>query len=156
MKKLKGFALTWLKDTALVLAEIVIGLLMCALFLIVAVLGFLWTLGKHLWQRDYSAKRQFKPIMRAFALCNDCFANASGGEMLNDIMKVKDGEIKYGWFQQTISSVTGLRFIFNHRDSRLRKVLNKVHKDHCELAPSEMEMFYYGSKSMKNNGKQTT
>ncbi len=141
---------TWLLDTLLVLAEIVIGLLMCIVFMLISIAGFFWTLGKHLYNRDYSAKRQFKPIMRAFTLVNDCFANAAGGEMLNDIMKAKDGEIKYGWFQQTISSVTGLRFIFNSRDSRLRRVLNKVDKDHCELAPSEMEMFYYTYKDKIN------
>ena len=95
---------------------------------------------------DYSLMKQFKPIMRAFTLCNDCFANASGGELLNDLMKAKENEIKYGWFQQTISSVTGLRYIFNQRDSRLRRILNKIDKDHCELAPSEMEMFYFKDK----------
>ena len=136
----------WLKDTLLVLAEIIIGLLMCILFLVVSIVGFFYTLIKHLIKRDYSAKRQFKPIMRAFTLINDCFANASGGEMLNDVMNVKEGEIPYGSFQQTISSVTGLRFIFNKRDSKLRKVLNKFENEHCEKAPSEMELFYYKNK----------
>lgn len=130
----------------LVLAEVIIGLLMCILFLIVSIIGFIYTLVKHILKLDYSLMKQFKPIMRAFTLCNDCFANASGGELLNDIMKAKDNEIKYGWFQQTISSVTGLRFIFNKRDSRLRRILNKIDKDHCELAPSEMEMFYFKDK----------
>lgn len=116
---------------------------MCALFMMLSIVGFFWTLIKHLWKRDYSAKRQFKPIMRAFTLVNDCFANASAGELLNDILNVKENEIHYGSFQQTISSVTGLRFIFNKRDSKFRRVLNKIDKDHCELAPSEMEIFYY-------------
>lgn len=121
---------------------------MCVLFLAVSVIGFFYTLIKHLWKKDYSAKRQFKPIMRAFSLVNDCFANASAGELLNDVFKAKEGEVRYGSFQQTISSVTGLRFIFNHRDSKLRKILNKIDKDHCDTAPSEMEFFYYKYKDL--------
>lgn len=136
----------WLSDTLLVIAEIIIGLMMCVLFMMLSIVGFIYTLIKHLLKQDYSAKRQFKPIMRSFTLVNDCFANASAGELLNDVLKVKEGEIPYGSFQQTISSVTGLRYLFNGRDSKLRKILNKIDKDHCELAPSEMEIFYYKNK----------
>lgn len=140
----------WLIDALLVVAEIIGGLLMCLIFLLISITGVIYTFFKHVfWKRDYAAKRQFKPIMRAFTLVNDCFANAAGGELLNDLSGAREGEIKYGWFQQTISSVTGLRFIFNKRDSELRRVLNKIERDHCELAPSEMEMFYY------TNAKQT-
>jgi hypothetical protein len=160
MKKVKGFALKiwnwlkssrlnqWLKDTFLVIAEIVIGLLMCLLFLIVSIIGFFYTLIKHLKKRDYSAKRQFQPIMRAFTLNNDCFANASGGEMLNDVFKVKEGEISYGNWFQTISAVTGLRLLFNKRDSKLRKFLDSFSKGHCETAPTEMEIYYYENKEL--------
>lgn len=145
MKKL----ISWLLDTFLVIAEIIIGLIMCLLFLMLSIVGFIYTLIKHLLKRDYSAKRQFKPIMRSFTLVNDCFANASAGELLNDVLKVKEGEIPYGSFQQTISSVTGLRFIFNKRDNEFRRILNKFEKDHCEKAPSEMEMVYYKIKYKK-------
>lgn len=140
---------TWLLDTLLVIAEILGGIIMCLLFFLLSITGFFWTFLKHLCKKDYSAKRQFKPIMRAFTLVNDCFANASAGELLNDVLGVKEDEIPYGNFQQTISSVTGLRFIFNNRDSKFRKLLNKFEKDHCEKAPSEMEMVYYKIKYKK-------
>lgn len=145
MKKL----ISWLLDTFLVIAEIIIGLILCLLFLMLSIIGFIYTLIKHLLKRDYSAKRQFKPIMRSFTLVNDCFANASAGELLNDVLKVKEGEIPYGSFQQTISSVTGLRFVFDERDTKLRKFLNRFEKDHCEKSPSEMELVYYKLKYKK-------
>lgn len=136
----------WISDTLLVIAEIVGGLIMCLIFTVLSCLGIFYTFGKHIYQKNYSAKKQFKPIMRSFTLVNDCFANAASGELLNDVLKVKDGEIPYGSSQQTISSVTGLRFIYNARDSKFRRILNKLDKDHCELAPSEMEIFYYKHK----------
>lgn len=142
----------WFRDTFFVFAEIIIGLVMCILFLAVSVVGFFYTLIKHLWKKDYSAKRQFKPIMRSFTLVNDCFGNASAGELLNDVLKVKENEIPYGSFQQTISSVTGLRFVFNNRDSKLRRILNKIDKDHCEKSPSEMEMTFYKMKYRAREG----
>ena len=142
MKRMKN----QIADAFIVLAEVIVGLLMCVMFFIVAIVGVLYTFFKHLLKMNYSAKRQFKPIMRAFTLVNDCFANASAGELLNDLMGVKEGEIPYGSFQQTISSVTGLRYLFNNRDSRLRRALNRLHKDHCEKAPSKMELFYYKNK----------
>ena len=145
MKRIK----TWLLDTLLVIAEILGGIIMCILFMLLSIVGFFWTLIKHLWKLDYSAKRQFKPIMRSFTLVNDCFANAAAGELLNDVLKVKESEIPYGCFQQTISSVTGLRFIFDKRNNKFRRILNKFEKDHCEKSPSEMEMVYYKMKYQK-------
>lgn len=153
MKKFLTKSKGWILDTLLVIAEIIGGIIMCGIFFIISVAGFFYTLGKHIYLKDYSAKRQFKPIMRAFTLVNDCFANASGGELLNDVLKVKEGEIPYGSFQQTISSVTGLRYIFNNRDTKLRRTLNKIDKNHCELAPSEMEMVYYKIKTNNNYGQ---
>jgi hypothetical protein len=147
MKTILYKVTTWLKDTFLVIAEIIIGILMCMLFMVISIIGFFYTLIKHLLLKDYSAKRQFKPIMRSFTLVNDCFANASAGELLNDVLDVRENEIPYGSFQQTISSVTGLRFMFNQRDSKLRKALNKIDKDHCDNAPSAMELFYYKYKN---------
>lgn len=141
---------TWFKDTLFVFLEVIVGLLMIALFILVSIVGFFYTLIKHLVKQDYSAKRQFKPIMRSFTLIWDCFANASGGELLNDVSGTKENEIKYGNWNQTISSVTGLRLIFNQKDFKLRKFLDFFQKDHCENAPTEMEVFYY-----KNNIAET-
>lgn len=75
----RAYAMRWISDTLLVIAEIIIGLMMCVLFMMLSIVGFIYTLIKHLLKKDYSAKRQFKPIMRSFTLVNDCFANASGG-----------------------------------------------------------------------------
>ena len=138
----------WLIDTLLVIAEIIGGIIICFVFFLISIIGFFYTLIKHLIKLDYSAKQQFKPIMRAFTLVNDCFANASGGEMLNDIEKVRDGEIRFGNWYETISAIYGLRFMFNNRDSEinLRGFLNKIEKDHCEKAPVEMQLFYYKNK----------
>lgn len=133
----------WFKDTLFVVLEVIGGVIMILGFLLLAIVGFLYTLIKHLWLCDYSAKKHFKPIMRAFTLAWDCFANASAGELLNDVCGAKEGEIHYGSWNQTISSVTGLRLIFNLRDWELRRWLDFFQKKHCENSPTEIEMFYY-------------
>lgn len=134
----------WFKDAFFVLAEVVgffvMGLI---IFPLIAILGFIYTFFKHILKRDYSAKKHFKPLVRAMSLVSDCGANACGGELINDLSKAKEGEVKYGNWNQTISSVSGLRFVFNKRDSAMRRFLNKIEKDHCEKAPTEMELFYY-------------
>ena len=144
----------FLKDAWLILSEVFLFLLgFCFVFPIIAMVGFVYSFVKHAFFKfDYSAKKHLKPIIRILTLLSDGGANALGGEMINDILETKEGEIKHGKWYQTISSVTGLRKIFNNRDSKLRRFLNKIDKDHCDKAPTEMEMFYYKNhcqKSMK-------
>lgn len=137
------------KDLWLNLSEVLVFIVGVTVFLLITVIGFFYTFFKHLLKRDYSAKKHFKPLVRIITLATDGAANGCGGEMLNDLSKAKDGEIKYGNWYQTISSVTGLRWIFNNRTSALRRFLNKyLEKDHCELAPTEMELFYYKNKDL--------
>lgn len=137
-------------DLIINLKEVLTAIVGVSVFIVIAVLGFVWTFVKHFFIKwDYSAKKHFKPLVRVITLTSDCAANGCGGEMLNDLSKAKDGEIKYGNWYQTISSVTGLRWIFNNRTSALRRFLNKyLEKDHCELAPTEMELFYYKNKDL--------
>ena len=112
-----------------------IGLLIigCVVFLIVFIVGFLYTTGKHFYKLDYSFSKQLTPIVRSITLIFDGLANAGAGELLNDVYKI-DGTIKYGNWYQTISAVTGLIFI-NVKDTGLRRFLDKVlGKDHCVTA----------------------
>ena len=115
------------------------------IFPLVSILGVFYTLIKHLIiKRDYSLSRQLNPVLRSFTLASDGLACASGGEMLNDALSIK-GKIKYGNWYQTISAVTGLIKIYE-KDTWLRKLLDKVlEKNHCELAITEQEKFYYSN-----------
>lgn len=141
----------FLKDAWLILSEVLLFLLgFCFIFPLVAILGFIYSFVKHaLFKFDYSAKKHLKPIIRILTLLSDGGANALGGEMLNDILKVKEGEITHGKWYQTISSVQGLRYMFNGRNSLLRKLLNRLENNHCEKAPTDMELFYFKTKTNK-------
>lgn len=132
--------------------EIFIMVLSFCFFPFVFVIGFIYTLVKHIWYWDYSLKKQLQPIVRSISLVNDGLACAGGGEMLNDALKIK-GNIKYGKWNQSISGVTGLILIYSKQDTWLRKSLDKLfrvfEKDHCVSAISEQDNFYY--KNQSNN-----
>jgi hypothetical protein len=115
------------------------------IFPIVSILGVFYSFGKHLIvKRDYSISKQLNPVLRSFTLASDGLACAAGGEMLNDALKIK-GKIKYGNWYQTISAVTGLIQIYE-KDTWLRRLLDKVlEKDHCRIAITEQESFYYSN-----------
>ena len=77
-------------------------------------------------------------------MASDGLANAGGGELLNDVLKVrKEAKIRYGKWYQTISAVTGLRKVYDNEDSWLRRFLKVLGKNHCEEAITEEEHFYY-------------
>ena len=143
---MKIFNLTWKwKELLSTLKEI--GLLIVGgliIFPLVSIIGIIYSFIKHLFsKRDYSLSKQLNPVIRSITLASDGVACAAGGEMLNDVLKVK-GKIKYGKWYQTISSVTGLRFKFENFDNRFRRILDKVlGEKHCEEAITEEENFYY-------------
>ena len=110
---------TLLKDLLLLIRELLLLLVGIPTFTFVAIIGVIYTLFKHLIVKmDYSIKRQFLPILRNLNLCFDGFANASAGELLNDIFKIK-GNIKFGNWYESISSITGLIYI-NVKNIKLR------------------------------------
>jgi hypothetical protein len=114
-------------------------------FIILFIIGIIYTILKHLIKLNYSPNKQFQPIIRSITLALDGLACAGGGELLNDILKI-NGKIKYGNWNQTISAVTGLILIYE-KDTRLRIFLDKVlGKNHCTEAISQQDKFYY-----KNN-----
>ena len=118
------------------------------IFLLLFIVGILYTFGKHVKNWDYSISRQFTPILRSINLVFDGLANAGGGELINDALKIKS-EIKYGKWYQTISAVTGLIKIYE-KDTWLRRFLDKVlGKNHCIDAITEIDNYYY-----KNNFKK--
>lgn len=111
-------------------------------FIIVFVIGFIYTFFKHLLKFDYSPNKQIQPIIRSVTLALDGLACSGSGELLNDILKIR-GRIKYGNWNQTISAVTGLVLIYE-KDTWLRIFLDKVlGKDHCIEAISQQDKFYY-------------
>ena len=117
------------------------------IFSLLFVVGILYTFGKHVIKLDYSIVQQTQPLLRSINLTFDGLANAGGGELLNDALKVKkEAKIKYGKWYQTISAVTGLRKVYDNEDSWLRRFLKVLGKNHCEEAITEEEHFYY-----KNN-----
>lgn len=138
-KHLQGFGL--------LLLELFFLLVGVPVFLVVAVLGVVYTTIKHLYLMDYSMKKQFLPILRSLTLAVDGFANASAGEILNDTLKVpKISQIKYGKWYQTISAVTGILKVYGDKDTWLRKFLKILGKNHCEDAITKMEHYYYKQK----------
>lgn len=121
---------------------IVGGIVFSTLFII----GILYTFCKHIYELDYSPRKQLVPVLRSITLVLDGLANAGAGELLNDTFKVKD-KIKYGKWYQTISATTGLIFIFI-KDTKLRRILDKVlGKNHCIEAISEEDLFFYSNKN---------
>jgi len=118
------------------------------IFIIVAIVGVLYSAIKHLFFKlDYSLSRQLTPIVRSATLVTNSFANASAGELINDLLKIdKSEKIKYGKWYQAISAVTGLRYLFA-KDSKFRRLLDKIlGKNHCVDAVTEQDRFYYSYK----------
>ena len=137
-----------LKDFGALLLELlfmIVGGLI--IFPLVFIIGFVYTFIKHVFFKfDYSTSKHFIPILRSFTLASDGLANAGGGEMLNDALKVKqEAKIKYGKWYQTISAVTGLRKVYANEDTWLRKALKILGKNHCEEAITNEEHFYYSN-----------
>ena len=147
---MKNIFKNWkLKEFLLLLLEIVFFVIGgCIVFPLVFIIGVIYSFIKHLFFKfDYSVSKQLTPIIRSMTLASDGLANAGGGEMLNDALKVKQGTlIKYGKWYQTISAVTGLRKVYDNEDTWLRKFLEILGKNHCEEAITDEEHFYY-----KNN-----
>lgn len=111
------------------------------------IIGVIYTLFKHLIKLDYSISKQAIPVIRSITLAFDGLANAGSGEIINDILKVKeDAIIRYGKWYQTISSVTGLRQVFNNSDNWFRRLINRVlGKNHCIESITKQEFFYYSN-----------
>lgn len=117
-----------------------------SIFIIVAFIGIIYTFIKHIIKLDYSIKLQLSPIIRSITLVFDGMANACAGELLNDVFG--HSNIKYGKWYQTISSVTGLRLVFDYKDNTFRKILDKIlGEKHCEEAITEEEFFYYKNRN---------
>ena len=115
------------------------------IFPTVFIIGVIYSFIKHLFFKfDYSVSKQLIPIIRSITLTSDGLANAGGGELLNDVLKVrKEAKIRYGKWYQTISAVTGLRKVYDNEDSWLRRFLKVLGKNHREEAITEEEHFYY-------------
>lgn len=128
--------------------EIIFMIIGIPIFLIVFIVGVLYTFCKHVKNWDYSISRQFTPILRSINLVFDGLANAGAGELLNDVFKVKNGFAKYGKWYETISAVTGLIKQYE-KDTWLRKFLKILGKNHCEEAITEMQQYYYNYLFMK-------
>jgi hypothetical protein len=109
-------------------------------FTLTALVGFVYTFGKHIIKLDYSLSKQTSPLIRSITLSIDGVANALAGELINDIYKPI---VKYGKWYQTISAVSGINYLLGN-DNKLRKFIDKVlGKNHCIDAPTEMEIKYY-------------
>ena len=131
-----------LKNIGKLLLELLFTLIGIPLFITVFVSGVIYTFIKHVIKFDYSIVQQTQPLLRSINLTFDGLANAGGGEMLNDIMKIK-GQIKYGKWYQTISAVTGLIKVYE-KDTKLRKTLDSIlGKNHCTDAITESDNYFY-------------
>ncbi|KFF13127.1 hypothetical protein IW15_10215 [Chryseobacterium soli] len=131
-----------MKTISTLLLEILFMVLGIPIFLLLFVSGFFYTVIKHTLKWDYSISRQFTPILRSINLVFDGLANAGAGELLNDVLKVKNDYARYGKWYETISAVTGLLKQYE-KDSWLRRLLNILGKNHCEEAITEMQAYYY-------------
>lgn len=131
------------------LLEIVLLIIGFFVFGMVAILGVIYTFVKHIIKGDYSIRKQLVPIVRSINLAQDGVANAAGGELLNDALKIPEGNIRYGQWFETISAMSGLLFQYV-KDTWLRRFLDKAfsifEKNHCTNAITRMQEFYY-----KNN-----
>jgi hypothetical protein len=132
------------------LLEILFMTIGIPIFLLLFVVGVLYTFVKHIKNWDYSISRQFTPILRSINLVFDGLANAGAGELLNDVFKIKNEFARYGKWYETISAVTGLIKQYE-KDTWLRKFLKILGKNHCEEAITEMQKYYYNYLFMKNN-----
>ena len=145
-----NFFKNWKKSEFLKLLLEIIFLIIggMIIFPTVFIIGVIYSFIKHLFFKfDYSVSKQLTPIIRSITLASDGLANAGGGEILNDVLKVKlNAKIKYGKWYQTISAVTGLRKVYDNEDTWLRKFLEILGKNHCEEAITEEEHYYYNNK----------
>lgn len=124
------------------LLEVILMIIGIPIFILLFLIGILYTFFKHVIQMDYSPDRQFTPILRVINLLFDGLANAGAGELLNDVFKVKNEHVKYGKWYETISAITGLLKEYE-KDIWLRRFLKILGKNHCEEAVTEMQQFYY-------------
>jgi len=137
-----------LLDLWRLIKELILFVFASIIFIIVAIIGILYSVIKHAFFKfDYSLSRQLTPIVRSVTLLTDALANASAGELLNDLSGIDKSEmIKYGKWYQTISAVTGLRYLFA-KDGKFRKLLDLfLGDDHCTDAVTEQDLFYYKNK----------
>lgn len=116
-----------------------------SVFLLLFIVGVVYTFLKHLVKFDYSLSKQLSPVIRSILLLFDGLANAGSGELFNDLLKVsKNAKIRYGKWYQTISAVTGLRKVCDEIDNRFRTTLDKVlGRNHCIDAISDEDLYYY-------------
>ena len=131
-----------LKNIGKLLLEVVFTIIGIPIFILVFICGIFYTFFKHIIKFDYSIVQQTQPLLRSINLTFDGLANAGGGEMINDVLKIK-GPIKYGKWYQTISAVTGLIKIYE-KDTKLRKTLDSIlGKNHCTDAITESDNYFY-------------
>ena len=131
-----------MKAVLKLLLEILLMVIGIPIFLMLFIVGVFYTFGKHVIKWDYSTSRQFTPILRSINLVFDGMANAGAGELLNDVLKIKNDHARYGKWYETISAVTGLVKLYE-KDTWLRKFLKILGKNHCEESITEMQTFYY-------------
>jgi len=105
----------------------IIGLI---LFIVLSILGVLYSILKILFVF-------FSKVLLLAAIGMNRTGNVVCAVLFNDILIKKDSEHKFGDIKETISRVLGL----NKRKGTLTKlgmtvanILNKLHKDHVELA----------------------
>lgn len=122
--------------------EFLILLVGCTVFIILFIIGVVYTFLKHVIKWDYSGRKQLQPIIRNVTLALDGLACAGAGELLNDTLKIK-GKVRYGKWYQTISAITGLIHKYE-KDTWLRRFLDRtLGKNHCAEAITEQDQFYY-------------
>lgn len=148
MKKILNFLGKHILGLVYLILEIILLIIGFFVFGIVAILGVIYTFIKHSIKMDYSARKQLVPIVRSLNLAQDGFANAAAGELLNDALKIPDGNIRYGSWNETISAITGLVYQYI-KDTWLRRFLDKAfylfEKNHCTNAITKVQDFYYKS-----------
>lgn len=131
-----------MKSIKQLIVEILLLIVGGSIFIVLSVIGIVYTLFKHILKGDYKLDKQLKPLTRSLTLALDGIACAGAGELLNDSLRIK-GKIKYGKWYQTISAITGLINKYE-KDTWLRRFLDKVlGKNHCDEAISEEDKFYY-------------
>ncbi len=129
-------------DFYIFLTDIALFILSCFVFYPLTVLGIIYTAIKHLFFKfDYAISKQLGAIVRALTLLNDGMANASAGELLNDIIKPK--YVKYGKWYQTISAITGINYVKGDDNSFRQDLDDFLGPDHCKNAITEEEKCYY-------------
>ena len=124
------------------ITDVVLLLLSYVVFIPLSLVGIVYTAFKHLFVKfDYSISKQFGSVVKAITLINDGLANASAGELLNDL--IKPAYVKYGKWDQTISAVTGINYVKGD-DSKFREDLDDtLGKDHCKNAITDEQKCYY-------------